>query len=99
MYNIDRRSVRLTTADIIGIIYIVMNVIKIPQYSLKHAAYLIGVSDRTVRRWIYNGKAVGYRVGGRQSWYLDLREINRLREEHAYPALSPEESLKAMELY
>ena len=69
-------------------------IIGIPQYSLKHAAHMIEVSPRTIRRWIKSEKMFGYRVGWRKSWYVPLPEINRMRELYAMPKLTKEESEK-----
>ena len=71
----------------------------IPQYSLKHAAHMIHVSDRTVRRWIKSGRINGYRVGLRESWYIPLPEINRMRELHALPSLTVDESVELFNQY
>ena len=73
--------------------------IKVPQFCLKHAAYMIGVSDRTVRRWTHNGTMIGYRVGRRQAWYYDLNEINAMRVIHALPPLSSEEAIDLFNRY
>ena len=65
-----------------------------PQFSLRHAAYMIGVCNKTVRRWIKAGKISGWQYGGRQAWYLDLEEINKMRDVYALPALTPDEAAK-----
>jgi excisionase family DNA binding protein len=70
-----------------------MEAITIPQYSLKHAAHMIGVSDKTVRRWMHSGKIGSYRIGGRRSLYTDLDEINKMRELYALPILTVDESV------
>lgn len=67
--------------------------VKVPQFCLKHAAHMIGVSDRTVRRWTHSGTMSGYRVGGRSAWYYDLNEINLKRVLYALPPLSVDEAI------
>ncbi len=76
-----------------------MEAITIPQYSLKHAAHMIGVSDKTVRRWMRSGKMGCYRVGGRRSLYTDLNEINKMRELYALPELTVDESVVIFKNY
>jgi len=73
--------------------------VKIPQFCLKHAAYMIGVSDRTVRRWTHDGTMQGYRIGGRRSWYYDLNEINSKRELQALPPLSADDAINMYNTY
>ena len=75
------------------------SMIRIPQFCLKHAAFMIGVSSRTVRRWTHNGTMSGYRVGGRQSWYYDLKEINDKRELYALPPLSVDDAVNMYNEY
>jgi len=76
-----------------------MSVNYIPQYSLKHTAHMVHMSDRTIRRWIKAGKIDGYRIGFRKSWYIGLPEINRVREVHGLPPLSVDESIAIFEQY
>lgn len=76
-----------------------VNIVHVPQYSLKHAAHMIGVSDKTIRRWLKSGKMIGYQVGGRKSWYTDLEEINKMRELYALPKLSVEDSIEIFNNY
>ena len=73
--------------------------VKVPQFCLKHAAYMIGVSDRTVRRWTHSGTMSGYRVGGRKAWYYALDEINLKRELYALPELSAEDAIDIYHRY
>ena len=73
--------------------------VKVPQFCLKHAAYMIGVSDRTVRRWTHSGIMSGYRVGGRKAWYYDLNEINLKRELYALPSLTVDEAVEIYNRY
>ena len=60
---------------------------------------MVGVSDKTVRRWLHSGKLYGYRVGGRGAWYLDLEEINKMRDTYALPPLSVKESVVLFNMY
>lgn len=71
----------------------------VPQFSRKHAAYLIGVSNRTVRRWIDDNKIFAYKVGNREAWYIPLPEINKMRKKHAHRELTAREALEIMERY
>ncbi len=76
-----------------------IHIVKRPQYSLKHAAYMVGVSNKTVRRWFHSKTMIGYRVGGRRAFYTDLSEINRMRELYALPALTVAESVVLFNMY
>ena len=76
-----------------------MTIIDRPQFSLKHAAYMIGVSNRTVRRWAHSGRMNGFRVGGRRSWYFSLDQINKMRELYALPSLEIDEAIVLFESY
>lgn len=84
--------------DTRGIIY-AMNVIERPQFCLKHAAHMVGVSDKTVRRWIKAGKVNGWQVGGRRAWYLDLEQINEMRNAYGLPQLSNEQAVEIHKQY
>ena len=76
-----------------------MTTIDRPQFSLKHAAYMIGVSNKTVRRWVHSGRMNGFRVGGRRAWYFSLEDINRMRELYVLPSLEIDEAIVLFESY
>ena len=76
-----------------------MEAITVPQYSLKHAAHMIGVSDKTVRRWMHSGKMGSYRIGGRRALYTDLNQINQMRKLYALPDLTVDESVVVFKNY
>ncbi len=54
---------------------------------------MIGVSDKTVRRWMHSGKMESYCIGGRKALYTDLNQINKMRELYALPTLTVDESV------
>ena len=76
-----------------------MGTIYIPQYSLKHAAHMIHVSPKTIRRWTQSGKMQGYQVGDRGAWYYSLDSINKRRELYALPSLTVEQSKELFNSY
>lgn len=47
--------------------------------SLKQAAEYLGVTDRTVRQMIADGRLIGYRNGQRLVW-VDLNEVDAAME-------------------
>ena len=71
----------------------------VPQFSRRHAAFLIKVNPRTIKRWIDDEKIFAYKLGNRGTWYIPLPEINRMREIHGIPALTPTEAIKEASLY
>ncbi len=50
-------------------------------YSIKAVAEALGVSPRTVRRWIANGDLVAHRLAGVRIADVDLRSFLALRRE------------------
>lgn len=54
---------------------------EVSAFFLKHAAKLINVHPRTLRRWIEVGKARSWKSKINSYVYLDLTEINRLRDD------------------
>lgn len=54
-------------------------------YNLKEAAYLLGITVRTAREWVHNGKmkAKKYVVKGvyGKGWYVNENEIKRIQSE------------------
>ncbi len=56
----------------------------IPKYiKIREAARLFEVSDRTIRRWLADGKLEGFKVGGVVR--VDGESIDGLAEAHPYP--------------
>jgi excisionase family DNA binding protein len=48
--------------------------------SLDEVAQELGIHRRTLQRWIYEGKLTPYRIEGDRRRYLDIEEVERLRE-------------------
>jgi excisionase family DNA binding protein len=48
--------------------------------ALDDAAQQVGVSRRTLTRWISEGKLTAYRIAGDRRRYVDMDDIKRLRE-------------------
>ena len=61
----------------------------VPNYRMRDAAALLGVSDDTLRRWADSGRVTVVNDGGRQA--IEGKELVRLAEEHAaqLPQLIP----------
>jgi excisionase family DNA binding protein len=53
--------------------------------SLDDAAREVGVSRRLLQRWISEGKLQAYRIAGDRRRYVDIDELNRLREPEKLP--------------
>jgi len=68
------------------------NVVEVPHFCKKHVAFLVGVTPRTVQRWIDDGKIAAHQVGFSRAWYVGLPEINRIRNLYAYPSLTREQA-------
>lgn len=47
-------------------------------YSVPMAADALGITDRTVRQWIRDGKIKALKISGTRRWLIDASEIERL---------------------
>lgn len=47
-------------------------------YSVPMAADALGITDRTVRQWIRDGKMKARKISGSRRWLIDSEEIARL---------------------
>ena len=50
-------------------------------YSIKDTARFLGVSMRTIRKWISEGKVHAHQIEGTKRWLVTATEIRRLRGE------------------
>lgn len=53
--------------------------------SLDDAADQLNLSRRTITRWIGEGKIKAYRIAGERKHFVDLDEIEKLREPKPIP--------------
>jgi excisionase family DNA binding protein len=53
--------------------------------SVQEAADRLGVHERTVRRWIREGRLKPYRVMGDRRRFVDAEEVEALREPQELP--------------
>ena len=60
---------------------------------------MVGVSDKTVRRWMKAGKIDAWKVGGRQAWDADIAEVNKMRDVYGLPPLTTEQAIELHEQY
>lgn len=50
-------------------------------YHIRAAAQLLGMTVRTVRQWVHDGKIKAVQYANRGKWYIPESEINRIRGE------------------
>ena len=48
-------------------------------YNIRAAAQLLGMTVRTVRQWVHDGKIKAVQYTNRGKWYIPESEINRIR--------------------
>lgn len=48
-------------------------------YNIRAAAQLLGMTVRTVRQWVHDGKIKAVQYANRGKWYIPESEINRIR--------------------
>lgn len=57
-----------------------------PQFKpLDEAARLSGVGRRTIQRWLGEGRLTAYKIAGDKKRYVDVDEIDKLREPQPLP--------------
>jgi excisionase family DNA binding protein len=63
-----------------------------------HAMKFLGVTRRTLYRWLDAGKIEGFQTPNRQ-WLFSLKEINRVRQAYGMPPLTLEQAEKFWNTY
>lgn len=48
-------------------------------YNIRETAQLLGMTVRTVRQWVHDGKIKAVQYARRGKWYISESEINRIR--------------------
>lgn len=48
-------------------------------YNIRETAQLLGMTVRTVRQWIHDGKIKAVQYANRGKWYISGSEINLIR--------------------
>lgn len=48
-------------------------------YNIRAAAQLLGMTVRTVRQWVHDGKIKAVQYARHGKWYISETEINRIR--------------------
>ena len=48
-------------------------------YNVRETSKILGLTVRTVRQWIHDGKIKAVQYARRGKWYISETEINRIR--------------------
>lgn len=67
-------------------------------FYLRHAAFLMEISERTLRRWIRKGKLhKAWQHELNRWWYFPLSEVNAVRSADGKRELTREEAIERLE--
>lgn len=47
-------------------------------YTIRQVSRILGLTERTTRQWIHDGKLTAFKLPGGQKWLITEREIERL---------------------
>lgn len=50
-------------------------------YNVRETSKILGLTVRTVRQWIHDGKLIAKKYGGGKMWYISQREIERVQKQ------------------